>query len=116
MSDAVGRRTVRHLVAASAAGAVLITGVISSVHVLDQHRAYGVWSWSPTGATPRLPFEGRHYQRAGPSTEADLAGFVRLGTASGGEIWGPPTSGNVPTGIVLRLDRSLTSYSLSGGP
>lgn len=98
--------------------AVLVVTVIS--HLNDVHRHYGVWSWSPGPATPRIEFRGRTYTR-GP-TQAQLsapAGYTAAATAPGrGIILAPPSpDGLAATVLVVDYpDGSSIEYALSGGP
>lgn len=115
-----GRRTrrvriVRRLTVAAATCAVVAGAGYPTVHLYDRHQKYGVWTWSPSGATPKLPFQGRTYLSSATATTTMTIGLTRIGTTPDGEIFGPPTG--TPTTIVLRLHNGTTTqYSLSGGP
>lgn len=87
------------------------------MHLYDRHQRYGVWTWSPSGATPKLPFQGRTYLSGETTTTTTAGGLVRIGSTPDGEIYGSPTAAGTPTSIVLRLHNGATTqYSLSGGP
>lgn len=106
---------VRRLAVAVAIFAVVAGAAYSTAHVNDRHRRYGVWAWSPSGATPKLPFRGRTYLRDGAATSTMTTGLVRIGTTPDGEILGPPAA-ETPKSIVVRLRDGASMYSLSGGP
>ena len=96
-----------------------VAGLVSGVHLLQVHRHYGVWSWSPPPRTPSIEFAGRRYLRGRTGTPNDLTGCVRLGTApGGGEIYSlPPPPGAASTGVWVRYpDGTILGYALSGGP
>lgn len=102
--------------------AVMICAVVagagySALHLYDRHQKYGVWTWWPSGATPKLPFHGRTYLRSGSATTITTGGLVPIGATPDGEILGPPMATGTPTSIVLRLHNGMsTQYSLSGAP
>jgi hypothetical protein len=107
---------VRRVTVAVALFAVVAGAGYSTAHLYNRHQRYGVWTWLPSGATPKLPFRGRIYLRDGAATSTMTTGLVRIGTTSDGEILGPPAT-DTPTSIVVRLrDGASTYYSLSGGP
>ena len=103
-----------------ACAGVVIAFLVIGVHVLNVHRGYGVWAWSPPARTASIEYHGRHYLRTVPGTERDLADCVRVGTAPGdGQIFTRPTTlaGTASVALYIRYpDGSILVYALSGGP
>jgi hypothetical protein len=97
---------------------VMVAGGFAALHVWHIRHDYGVVAWTPTGPTPRIPFQGRTYL-LGTSTEAAVpAGAELLGSiAGGGKVYGNRMDCCVATTVFVRYpDGTIASYALSGGP
>jgi hypothetical protein len=96
-----------------------VAGFAAGMHLLNVHRFYGVWAWTPPAKTASIGFHGRRYLRGGAGTSDDLAGCVLVGTAPGhGAVftW-PAPAGASTTGVWVRYpDGTILGYALSGGP
>jgi hypothetical protein len=94
-----------------AGGLVAVGLLLAGAHLSDVHSSYGLWSWAPSSPTPRIPFDGRRYERSG-TPGALRAGFGRVGlTWDGLGLFGPNTNvGTVPTEIAVRLPSGRYAY------
>lgn len=121
MATNTGRRdvsgSVRRLTVSAVICAVVAGAGYPAAHLYERHQTYGVWTWSPSGATPKLPFHGRTYLIGGPATTITTGALVPIRATPDGEILGPPMAAGTPTSIVLHLRNGIsTQYLLSGGP
>jgi hypothetical protein len=115
------RRIARWKVVAAIACCGMLVALFAAVtHVLNVHRDYGVWAWSPSAGTPYIEYRHRRYVRAHSArvgwSEQDV---VSTGTApGGGQILAlQPNASRVPTILVIQYpDGNIEVYGLSGGP
>jgi hypothetical protein len=115
--------TTRHLAGSGArrgavlalSGLVAAAVVLAGAHLADVHHSYGLWAWAPVSPTPRIPYSGEEYARAG-SGGARPAGYGRVGsTWDDLPVFGP--DGSVPTGLAVQLPSgTFVLYAPLGGP
>lgn len=94
---------------------VVITVAAVGVVVSRNHRTYAEWALFPSATPPRLPVNGRDYDREEPVASVPAGSVVLDHTPAGVTVLGPPGP-FPPTVIEVRTKAGLTSYSLSGSP
>jgi hypothetical protein len=104
----------RTLLVAGVATVVVVVLLVLASRLIYVHNNYGVFAWSPSAPTPKLPFASHSYVEGGMTATAN--GTTQIGTTSDGfPIYGP--SGSTPSELLVRLGPSkFVVYSLSGSP
>ena len=88
----------------------------AGVHLIQVHQQSWQWRWTPSAASPLVPYRGRDYLRGEMVTGLPPDSLPLGHTPGGGQIFGPAERQFVPTSITVRDGARLISYELSGGP
>lgn len=71
----------------------------------------------PGAAASEVEYAGRDYRRSRDDVLVLPAGTVPLGRTDVGDVvYGPPTTGTVPTVLHVVVDGDVVQYGLVGGP